>query len=361
MNDKQINKINNYVVTKSNSLIEAHYELSLTEQKIILFFVSKIRINDENFHRHTISVEEFCELIGYKGRPRYTELSEITKKLLSKVVEIKVGDKLKQFQWVSYVEYNTGKGTITLEFHEKMKPFLLQLKKEFTSYKLKNIMKLKSIYSIRIYEILKKWQPLKEVEIPLKELRKMVGAANKYAEYSNFKLKVLNVAKRELNKLTDIRFDFEEIKSGRKVVAIRFLIKSVAIPQITEEIPEQINGIPSEKEKNTNPDTEIEEVWFGSLFTELQILFKRHNIEGLSEKVVKNWIKLADEHWGSTKYIEIRKIAEEALNNKNVHNPIGFITYAVQKGEKDLKSKKITRKEPVPDWLSDWLEEIKYR
>lgn len=346
-----VDTIKNYVVTKSNSLIEAHYELTLTEQKIILFFVSKIRLDDKDFHRYTISVDEFCKLIGYKGRPRYTELSEITKKLLSRVLEIKVGNKLRQFQWVSFVEYNTGEGSITLEFHEKLKPFLLKLKKEFTSYKLKNVMELNSIYSIRLYEILKKWQSLKKIEIPLTDLRKMVGATNKYKEYSNFKKKVLNVAKKELQEKTDISFDYEETKKGRKVVAICFYIKVLNNSPMISQI-ENDNNLESE---NKNTDIIEDDDWFDSLYKELQFLFKKHEIKGLTKTLVRRWIDQAEKTWGSLKYIQIRKIAKETLENDQVNNPIGYITHIIQTGKENIyvEPKKIIRRERIPSWFDE--------
>ncbi|WP_338117921.1 replication initiation protein [Parageobacillus thermoglucosidasius] len=174
---------NNNSVTKSNILIEASYKLTVTEQKIILYLVSQIHKDDDDFKMYSLPIQHFYELLGYRGSPKYSEMRDITRNLMRKILEIKEGKKLKQMSWISYVEYDEHSGRVYLSFDPRLKPYLLQLKKEFTTYRLKNVMELKSGYSIRIYEILKRWQFINDVEIPLDELRKMVGATDKYLEY----------------------------------------------------------------------------------------------------------------------------------------------------------------------------------
>lgn len=328
-------KTNNFIVTKSNNLIEAHYNLSAIEQKIILYFVSKIQKDDDEFKKITIPVIEFCKLLGYSenSRPNYKYLATITKKLLSKVVEINVDGKLRQFQWVSFVEYNTGEGTITLEFHREMKPFLLKLKKEFTSYRLKNIMTLNSLYSIRLYEILKKWQPIGKIDIKLSDLRKMVGATDKYLEYSNFKKKVLNIAKKELQKNTDLTFEFEELKEGKKVIGIRFLIKngSSFLPQLPEE--------------NSHDQ---------AFYKEIKTILKNYGLLDFDEHIIERWLALGDKYWKEKKYEYIMSITKNCLETPGIENPIGYITYMVKNGHINIQNnKKAIRNEKVPDWLDE--------
>ncbi|BDR68557.1 hypothetical protein K144316041_p10600 (plasmid) [Clostridium tetani] len=53
----------------------------------------------------------------------------------------------------------------------------------------------------------------------------MIGAKGKsYNVYANLKNKVILQAQKELNEKTDIKFTFEEIKTGRKVTSIKFYI-----------------------------------------------------------------------------------------------------------------------------------------
>ncbi|WP_244411306.1 replication initiation protein [Parageobacillus thermoglucosidasius] len=212
----------------------------MTEQKIILYLVSQIHKDDDDFKMYSLPIQHFYELLGYRGSPKYSEMRDITRNLIKKILEIKEGKKLKQMSWISYVEYDEHSGRVYLSFDPRLKPYLLQLKKEFTTYRLKNVMELKSGYSIRIYEILKRWQFINDVKIPLDELRKMVGATDKYLEK-----RVLAPAQKEITEKTDLSFEYKEVKSGRKVVAIRFFIRERPMGEasVISEIPHETSGI----------------------------------------------------------------------------------------------------------------------
>lgn len=216
----------NNIVSKSNTLIEANSRLNLVEQKMLLCLASNIEPSDRDFKTYTFPIKQFHDLLGLSGSTKYTELSKITKELVSKVIEIRIGEELIQVSWLSSAIYNKNKGTIDLRFDPLLKPFLLELSSKFTSYRLANVVKLKSTYAIRIYELLKQYEHIKERTISLENLRYYLDAIDVYPNYANFKQRVLKPSQKELNQKTDISFEFEEIKSGRKVKKIRFIIRS---------------------------------------------------------------------------------------------------------------------------------------
>src|SRR4051812_20306515 len=207
----------NNLVTKSNMLIEANYKLGVVEQKIILCLASNIQPNDSDFKTYTLPIKEFSNLLGLKGTPKYTELRQTTKELMQKVFEVRINKKVIQVAWLSYVAYNETEGAIDIRFDPFLRPYLLELKKEFTSYKLENVVKLKSSYAIRICELLKQYEKLHERTFLLTGLRKLLGLEDIYPAYGNLKQRVLFSAQKELEKKTDISFQIEEVKKGRKV------------------------------------------------------------------------------------------------------------------------------------------------
>jgi plasmid replication initiation protein len=151
----------------------------------------------------------------------------VTKELMQKVLEIKQDNKIIQVAWLSSAEYEKGSGIVELEFSPKLKPFMLGLKEFYTSYRLKNVLELKGKYSIRMYEILKSNEFKKVAEITIDELRKILKAdKGSYLVYQNFRNRIILQAQKELNEKTDISFDFEEIKTGRKVTSLKFFIKT---------------------------------------------------------------------------------------------------------------------------------------
>ena len=157
---------------------------------------------------------------------------------MKKVFEIQEGNSLLQVAWLSSARYEKGSGMVTLKFSPDLKPYMLQLKEKFTQYQLSNILTMKSKYSPRIYEILKCNEFKKQgyIEISVEELRKILKAENIYPKYNDLKRKIIEHAQKELKKLTDIYFDFEELKTGRKVTSLKFYIHSNKIHNANQEV-----------------------------------------------------------------------------------------------------------------------------
>lgn len=218
---------NNYIITKSNKLITANYDLSLQEQKIILTLASMVQPQDAEFKEYEFKIKDFLKLLGIKDQSKYTELPKITRELKKKVFDIREGTDIIQVSWLGGVRYKTKEGTLILSLDKGLKPYMLELKEKFTRYKLENILTMKSKYSIRIYELLKSNEFKKCWEINLDELKTILKANEKsYSIYQNVKNRIIVKAQKELKDKTDISFDFEEIKTGRKVTSIKFFIKA---------------------------------------------------------------------------------------------------------------------------------------
>jgi hypothetical protein len=152
--------------------------------------------------------------------------------LLKNPLTIPLGDEknsILKANWVSGAIYNEGE--VRFMIYPKLRPFLLEVKEKYLKYKLENILSLKSGYVIRLYEILKDWLELNarygnkaEKIISLKELREIMEIPRSYV-YGMLKKRILEKAKKELSENTDIIFDYEEIKSGRKVTHLKFFIR----------------------------------------------------------------------------------------------------------------------------------------
>lgn len=217
----------NYIVSKANKLITSKYELSLQEQRVILALVSMIDSkNQTQFYEYEMTSSEFAELLNVENT-NHTYLAKITKQLMSKVVEIKDEKRVIQVHWLSSCIYYKGQGKVKLELHRELMPYLLQLKEQFTTYYLSNVLQMKSKYSIRLYEVLKANQFKKHFELSPDDLRKMLNA-EKYDRYSNFNQKVLDPSIKEINKKADIVVVHKGKKIGNKVVSIIFdiIVKS---------------------------------------------------------------------------------------------------------------------------------------
>ncbi|WP_287006790.1 replication initiation protein [Desulfurella sp.] len=214
------------LIVKGNNLIMSRYNLSLAEQRLILQVVSMISKDDEDFKNYTIRVADYLDLINSNSPNTYQKIKEFAETLLKKPLHIPQDDGgFFVCNWFAGLKYEPKKGVLVCSFHPNLKPYLLQLKKNFTSYKLKNILSLSSKYSIRLYEILKRYEGMGVAFFDLNEFRELLSIPESYF-YKNIKQRILKPLQREFKNYTDISFDFEEIKSNKRIVAIKFTIKS---------------------------------------------------------------------------------------------------------------------------------------
>ena len=215
------------IVTQANELVESRYNLTLGEQRLIFTMIAKIQPDDEDFKPYRISLNELAEFLGIDKNHIYADCKKITKKLLGKVVEIQETGRLLQTHWVSSADYVDGTGVVNLTFDPLLKPYLLQLKGNFTSSKLEMLLSFKSQYTMRMYTLLKQYERLKWREIDLQQLRDTLGIGkDQYKRYNDFKKDILQATQKELKAKADLYFEFDEVKYGRRVGAIRFRIIS---------------------------------------------------------------------------------------------------------------------------------------
>lgn len=219
------------IVTQSNQLIQARYNLPLAEQRLVLTMISKIQPDDEDFKPYRISVGELAAFLGVDKGSAYRECKKTTENLLKRVLSIEEADGLLQTNWVSSAKYIDGTGMVNLTFDPSLKPYLLQLKSNFTSCRLEMLLSFKSQYTVRVYTLLKQYQRLKEREVGLDELRIVLGVGkDQYQLYGDFRRYILQATQKELTEKADLYFDFEEVKYGRRVGAIRFHILTKKLP-----------------------------------------------------------------------------------------------------------------------------------
>lgn len=282
-NTKTDNK--NELTIQHNNLVEAKYRLSLQEKRLILWLLTQIKSNDEDFKLHKLEVSEFSKITGLGIDNQYSKLQKITLNLMKRVMKIYEPQTNSIFQvaWLSFARYYIKKGYIELRFDPALKPYLLQLKSQFTKISLGEIMQLTSIYAVRFYELLKQYEFIEKRRIAIKELRDYCGIAEgEYRRYSDFKKDVLERAKREINAKTEYNIDYTEIKESRKIVAIEWTINKKDLDR--QKHLDRINSLSKELRSEAIIIDNLLEYGFGK--TVAKRLIKLHG-----EETVKNAIK----------------------------------------------------------------------
>ena len=213
-----------YFVIQNNSLAMGNYDMTTMEQKLFLVMLSTIKKDDTNVTPTTFRVVDLADIMQVSSQVLYRDLKRICKSIMSKIVEIKKPDNgWDIFNIISDAEYRNKQGTLTLTINPKAKPYLLQLKELFTSFRLENALIMDGKYAIRIYQQAKSNVYKGEYIINIDEFKKQLTLTQEsYKEYSNIKAKVLFPAIKEINEKTDINLTVEEIRVGRKVGALKF-------------------------------------------------------------------------------------------------------------------------------------------
>lgn len=344
---------NGYLVTKSNKLINANYDLSLNELKIMLILASRIQPNENTFNQYTFKASELAELLQITPEAMYKELPKITKNLMSKQLEIESEDgrDLLQVNLLSAALYRKGRGTVILEFSSMLAPYLLELKHNFTRYRLENILLLNSKYSIRMYELFKShFKPKEPFFITVSDLRKQLRLTQKsYEAYSIVKTKVIDVAVKEISEMTDLKVEWEAERVGRKVENLYFTITDKTPDEITKkqrklkgkrsEATPTLTVSPSEPQSDSAPTVSKAKKESKEPFVDyLQVIVKKKTKKHLSKKDARFIASLVKED------MTIFGPVLPYLNEK-IENPTGFIRDFITNNEAYQKPKRAIRQE----------------
>lgn len=233
MENKELLKARQQLVIKHNDLIQrSRFDLSLQQQKIVLYLISKIKPDDEEFKLYEFSIRDFCRIckIETNSGKNYDMLKEAIQEVADKSCWVKLEDgKQTLVRWIEKPYIDEKSGIIKIKLDELMKPYLLHLKNNFTQYQLCWTLQFRKKYSVRLYELIKSvhYDELSQLEIiyDVEELKKLLSADN-YSRYNHFKERALEPAIEEINRLSDKTIKYEPIIYGNTVGRIKFIIST---------------------------------------------------------------------------------------------------------------------------------------
>ncbi len=232
-------------IIKHNKLIETSYKLNSREQFFVLYLISQISQNHSEFKEYRMHYSEIERIINFDGKRRLANKSEVfalMDKLNSVPIIYEKGSIVGKSVWLQHVEHDTNTDDFTFSISDKLQEYLIQLKEHFTRYSLSNIVYLNG-NAIRLYEVLKRYQYKGECEITVEKLKFYLGIENKYTKFYEFKRWVLMPSQKEIEKYTDIRFEFRPCKKEKKkILSLKFYIFENE-PKYTPEMIRLLSGL----------------------------------------------------------------------------------------------------------------------
>lgn len=328
-------------IIKSNNLIESSYKLTMSENRLIDLALTNLEVImlDKNLSaeevKNLIKLKQFDEIevnvIDYKkeydikNNSIYEDLAETAKRLYDRSLIYFENDDLVTKRWVITCKYKGDRCAIGLQFHPDLIPDLMIFKGSFTKFDFDVKKYIKSYYTCRIYELLKQYEGFGLRKFEVDQLRFLLGIEdNEYPEYSNFKQRILKPAVEQINKITDLYCEFEEIKNKRKVEAIRFrFVKQQVNYQTKEQITFFDNEVAITSEHNDyNVVKEFREL--------LGITISPRQIERLIS-LSSDSIKEYNLNLSIKEYIRQKKVVVDNYAKNNVVNSyLGAIIRAIQ-------------------------------
>ncbi|MFQ1042884.1 replication initiation protein, partial [Gilliamella sp. CG16] len=150
--------MNDLIVYKDNYLVEASYKLTLMEQRLMLYCISKLNPQKPQ-QKQKIVVEDFIKQFpDIQSNNAYAQIKKSIDALGERWIKVKDPKYIEEFRWIQSKKYFNNTGTAVIEFSNSVMPYLCQLEKQFTNYLLRNISAFKRTYSIRLYELLTQYR-----------------------------------------------------------------------------------------------------------------------------------------------------------------------------------------------------------
>ena len=233
----------NSLVVKDNALINASYNLELTEQRLIMLAIINARESGQGITADSkleIHASDYAKLFNVSADASYKALREAVNNLFNRqfsyTAEYKKTGKvgIVRSRWVSRIFYVDDLALLEITFAPDVVPLITRLEEHFTKYEAKQVAHLTSKYATRLYELLIAWREVGKVpQLELSEFRNRLGLVDsEYTAMSDFKKRVLEPSIKQINEHTDITVTYEQHKKGRIISGFSFKFKQKQQPKV---------------------------------------------------------------------------------------------------------------------------------
>lgn len=231
------------LVVKTNQLNSALQNLSLPEIRIIQLAIVDARETNTGLSTDKplrIDALRYAEIFETTRQNGYQRMKDAEENLFNRRFSyIDDRGKLIKSRWVQQVTYLDDEGAIELVFTLAVVNGISRIdgaEDFFTSYLLEQTASMDSIYSVRLYELLVQWVAAKNTPLfELEKFRDQLGVeAHEYKRMGNFKLRVLDLAVKEINEKSDIKVSYSQVKKGRTITGFKFKVLAKDKPKKTK-------------------------------------------------------------------------------------------------------------------------------
>lgn len=230
-------------VMQSYILTTARYDFNVYEKRILYRIVEMIQeqlsgkklnqkysINKTLFELYDITMPVSALLNG-ENDTHYERTKSALRAMTNKKVQYEDANEWREIPLIAFPKIRKFESTVHFKMHEDIYDVLMNFSKGYKKYELKTAFAFESVYAMRFYELFSGQRT--PLNFSVENLKIMFGVENKYKKPNDFIRFVVEAAQKELNEKSPYSFDYQAMKTGRKITSIRFY--PVKIPQNVNE------------------------------------------------------------------------------------------------------------------------------
>lgn len=233
------------LVVKSNRLVQALQTLTLSETRLLQLAIIDARETGQGLSTDEpleLNALRYAEAFNISPDAAYLALIEAEDSLFKRKFTIINDDGTPtKSRWIQDANYKKGEGRILVTLTRVVIEHVTKIdgfEQYFTSYHLRKTSEFKSVYAVRLYELLMQWKSVgKTPQFELNKFRDQLGIGiNEYTRMEAFKRRVLDIALDQINELSDINVEYTQHKKGRVISGFSFKYKQKPRNTLKQEI-----------------------------------------------------------------------------------------------------------------------------
>lgn len=317
-------KVTNKDLIQSYILTTAKYDYTVYEKRIlyrIIELMQEYTKGKKLDSRYSVTKTMFDDIdvimpvsafLKDEKDQNYTRTKNALLSLNKKVIQYEDHERWGAFNLIERPEiYKVGE-CISFRISPTIAKAFLDFSKGFSKYELATAMEFKSEYSMRFYELLSGQK--KPITYSIENLKIMFQIENKYSKVNDFFRKVIDPAKRELDKSSPYSFEYKQLKTGRKITSITFY--PVYQPNNRDASIEA-----KKQQKNTSLRWDLDKIIIDYL--------KQNYV--FSEEEIQNNRELFISAVNSVEFDLLYFLSEQRVNASEKKNPKGWIINSIKK------------------------------
>ena len=240
------------MISKSNTLIEAGFELTLAEHDLLTLAINKLHKQATNNHDVFITAKEFSIANGVSESHAYQLLKSTANTLMDRQLKFPLYIDLDKknnnqpnavsvippkhgnyetangkYNWLQGVAYADKQGVIYIHFSDPLRFLIDKTGDAYTNYNYSKTLDMRTFNAKRLYELVCKWKDLGATKsMYIDDWKEFFGVSNKYPNVAEFKRRVLEPSITALNEQGDFKITLKQEKVGRIITHFQLIIES---------------------------------------------------------------------------------------------------------------------------------------